>query len=932
MSAELIKYAFVAGELSPRFFGRGDLEKYDLGLALAYNWFVDYQGGISTRAGFEFCDFIMEDDQEIKTFEFSFSPDIADTYIIVFGHLYIRFIQDGAYVLEAAKTITGVTQANPGVVTSAAHGYATGDWVKIDGVVGMTQLNGRTFEIGATTANTFALLDPFGNNFNTTALTAYVSGGTASRIYTLVSPYAASELEMLRADQIRDTVRLTIDTRFVRNLTRNGHADWTLAVETFGTDAPRPGALTVTSHDDEASPSSGVIFGVTALMADGSESQLSPLSINTVVGGIDLNPGSYEVTWAAVEDAVGYNVYRSAIKRNGTVISASEPLGFVGRVLGPKFHDSNVLPDFTKTPPNHRDPFASAPIEHINITAGGAGYTNASTVTVTDVDGTGFIGYPIVSDGAVIAVVIVNGGSGYTAPSISFSVGAGATAVAVLGDLSESFPSVSATFQQRQVYAGTQSEPHTVFASRPGKLSNFDDSNIITGDDAYEHTIDAKSLAPIRHIVSSRGGLLLFTQVGISQLSANGEAVTATNALADPQSYAGASLLPPLTIDADILYVEGKGFTVRLLSYNDITKIYAGQDVSILSSHLFGRGRTLKSWDYAADPFKIAWAHREDGALLALTLVKEQDVFAWTQHWTRGAFRNTIVIQEGDTDSVYAVVERYVAGRWTKFFERMKDRRFSHIEEAFCVDCGLVLEATYPDARLFVTGSTGTVTCTASADVFSAGDVGKVLRVGGGKATVATYVGVREITATFVRDATAIIPGDTRLFPAESGAWTLDTPVSTVTGLWHLEGETVKVLADGNVLSDRVVANGSVTLDSPATRVAVGFGYQCVAQTLPTIANDAPIEGRRKRIVGTAVRIHDTRGLKAGTRLDALYEMKERTDEPYGEPTRAQEGMKYLGVEPVWDDHGQLYYVQDYPLPATVLGYVLDVEVGDDPD
>jgi len=78
----------------------------------------------------------------------------------------------------AAKnaTITGVTQANPGVVTATAHGLRSGDQVTITGVVGMTQLNGNTYTIDVLTANTFAL-----RATNTTAFTAYGSGGTAAR-------------------------------------------------------------------------------------------------------------------------------------------------------------------------------------------------------------------------------------------------------------------------------------------------------------------------------------------------------------------------------------------------------------------------------------------------------------------------------------------------------------------------------------------------------------------------------------------------------------------------------------------------------------------------------------------------------------------------------------------------------------------------------
>src|SRR5690349_12753501 len=121
MSTDVVKYAFIAGEISPTLFGRSDLTKYDLGMAEAHNFFVDYRGGLSSRPGFQFCDFVKADDLDTRYAEFAFSPDIENTYLVLFGDEYIRFLQDGGYVLEDPLTITNVAGA---VLTSAAHGLA----------------------------------------------------------------------------------------------------------------------------------------------------------------------------------------------------------------------------------------------------------------------------------------------------------------------------------------------------------------------------------------------------------------------------------------------------------------------------------------------------------------------------------------------------------------------------------------------------------------------------------------------------------------------------------------------------------------------------------------------------------------------------------------------------------------------------------------
>lgn len=87
------------------------------------------------------------------------------------------FTDAGGSPFEArTATITGVTQANPGVVTATAHRLRSGDVVTISGVSGMTQLNGNSYTIDVINANSFSL-----RATNTTGFTAYTSGGSASR-------------------------------------------------------------------------------------------------------------------------------------------------------------------------------------------------------------------------------------------------------------------------------------------------------------------------------------------------------------------------------------------------------------------------------------------------------------------------------------------------------------------------------------------------------------------------------------------------------------------------------------------------------------------------------------------------------------------------------------------------------------------------------
>ena len=79
------------------------------------------------------------------------------------------------------KTITGATAASPVVITSASHGFSNGDFVAIDDIVGMTELNGGRYKVANQATNTFELQTVAGVNVDGSAYTTYVSGGTATK-------------------------------------------------------------------------------------------------------------------------------------------------------------------------------------------------------------------------------------------------------------------------------------------------------------------------------------------------------------------------------------------------------------------------------------------------------------------------------------------------------------------------------------------------------------------------------------------------------------------------------------------------------------------------------------------------------------------------------------------------------------------------------
>lgn len=95
--------------------------------------------------------------------------------------------------LAAAKTITGITKAAPGVVTSTAHGYSNGDYVYLE-VQGMWQLHSRVFRVCNVATDTFQLEDVSGGTGISTSSFDTFTSGTAQKITFGISITTATSM------------------------------------------------------------------------------------------------------------------------------------------------------------------------------------------------------------------------------------------------------------------------------------------------------------------------------------------------------------------------------------------------------------------------------------------------------------------------------------------------------------------------------------------------------------------------------------------------------------------------------------------------------------------------------------------------------------------------------------------------------------------
>ncbi len=220
--ASPMQQSFSAGEISPLLRSRSDFDKYQSAVQLLENYIPLIQGPLLRRSGTKFTAEVKYSSKITRLIQFEFSTTQA--YMIEAGENYFRFYRNKAAILEAGVIISNVTQANPAVVTTlAVHNLVNDQHTKLDGIVGMTELNGQRFKVNVLTTTTYELV-----GINSTAFTAYVSDGLSSKVYEISHTYTQSELKGISFTQSADTLYLAHEKHKLAALTRTGHTNWIL--------------------------------------------------------------------------------------------------------------------------------------------------------------------------------------------------------------------------------------------------------------------------------------------------------------------------------------------------------------------------------------------------------------------------------------------------------------------------------------------------------------------------------------------------------------------------------------------------------------------------------------------------------------------------------------------------------------------------------
>jgi len=630
MSTRKLTMAFSGGEVTPEFWGQIGDAKFQSGLATCRNMLVLPHGPVANRPGFAFVRAVKLPAKRTRLIPFTYST--TQTMVLEFGDQYVRFHTQGATLL---------------------------------------------------------------------------SGGVP---YEVATPYLEADLFDLHYVQSADVLTLVHPNYAPRELKRLGAASWALSLVNFAPALAAPGNLQVSSNEKGKDYTYRYVVTASDAAGVGIESAASLESVGVssfgLLGATNDNPGAFTFSGDLRNNmAVGTDVKFTAVGGMTAVNGVVYTVGTIAYTPSTSSVWGTAITELTLK-------LAGTPLD---TTAMGA-YTSGGTLearysgvknNLYITGGKNDISWNVVPGAVRYDVYKFQGGlfgyigqsatTSFTDDNITPNMGKTPRVAENPFSSAGNYPGAVSYFEQRRCFAGSINEPQNLRMTRSGTESDFAYSLPLRDDDRINVRVAAREANTIRHIVPLANLVLLTAAAEWRVTSVNSDAITPSSISVKPQSYIGASNVQPVIVNNNIIFVASRGSHLREMTYsqqaNNFSGGYLNGDLSLRAPHLFD-GLDIVDMAYAKAPFPTVWAVSTSGKLLGLTYVPEQQVGAWHQHDTDGAFESCCVVAEGAEDVLYAVVRRTIGGVATRYVERLHSRQFTAPADAFFVDCG----ATYDGA------------------------------------------------------------------------------------------------------------------------------------------------------------------------------------------------------------------------------------------
>lgn len=586
---------------------------------------------------------------------------------------------DLAKYKTSAKTIRNMISSPHGSVYNRPGTYLVSE-VKNDGVARIVQF------IFSTTVS-YAL--EFGANyirFYKNGAQIQAGGGGA---YEVVTPYAVGDLFSLKFERSADTLYIAHNNYPPQTLQRFGDNSWVLSAysNVFGP-FMTPNfntALTMSDNGIHLTASAPYFqpgmangqFRINQFVANG---LLTGTYTGTQTGVLLYTP---EISGSlGIGTLIGYLPCATTwrLLTTGT---------WTGKIAIEQSVDGivwTVIQTFTSNADTNINTFASVDTTtnngqpfylRVNVFVHASGTLN---VTFTS---DSFSYYKYITLGSYISSTQMNVASDTTSLVL-----AGATSLWSEGSWStyRGWPGVVKFCQDRLVWGNTPTEPQTLWMTVTSNYVSFVRNTPLIDSDGITVPLNSRSVNPIQSLVAFLNNLIVFTSGAEASItSTTGGALTPNTIFVKWQSYRGSGPIDPIVIGQRILFASPRGSCIRDMEYQFYKETFESDNISLLADHLF-KGFTLVDMAYQQEPDSILWAVRNDGVLLSLTYMRDQEVLAWNHHDTQGTFESVCTIPGANVDEVWFIVNR--SGK--RFIERMLLRTLStDPSDQYFVDCGI---------------------------------------------------------------------------------------------------------------------------------------------------------------------------------------------------------------------------------------------------
>lgn len=889
-----IQANFTRGEASPKLHARVDIDFYKAMLKTSTNWTIMKQGGLRRRPGFLMVKEIKDSSKKARLIPFVFgtpADGIPQAYVLEMGNLYFRVLTTGGLITDPVTGTgipTAITKANPAVVTIVGHGYNNGDRVYATGVGGMTELNNREFTVANKTANTFEL-----SGINSTSYTTFTSGGSIKKITEVTTSYLEADLPKLDYAQNADKLTVVHQAYQSKDYTRTSDIAWTSANVTFKDgpylDEPENNTVTLTlsatnsivpKMTSATTPSGTVTGGFRVFDRDDTTVEL----IAATSGSWSYDPGFSTV-------CNSYWIKAGTGSANGTPTAWSFD-GWDGTQWVSL--DRRAAQNAWANGETRYFDFTNA-VAYSKYRLIVSGVSNAGNMEVVEM-GWGYNGdYGPTITATFSGTAGINDGAGFSASDIGRSIRyrgsdgkwrymliTGFTSTTVVSGRCYGYalPDLSSISRWR---LGSFRE-----GSWPSKVGYFESRRVFAR--SVKQPYNVWLTQPFAFSTFTVNSPVLDTDaIDIAMLTGKVNGVTF---IADAEQLAIGT-----TNNVRLISKANPNAGFGALNFDHVSKSFVGAkevkplQVNSVLLYCDFYGKSIREFifdlntdGYVAPDVTVLSDHLLSSGIVEMTYQQTPDSIIW------------ICTTDGQLIAMTYDREQKIVGLMPCPVA-IGDPGTTALVESVCAIPGAMRDELYVIVKRTIGGAT--------------------------KRTIERLA--PEFDYGLLVDA--VVGLDSAL--QYSGSAT-----GTVTGLWHLAGQTVSVLADGVVFRDLVVtATGTLSLpgSNTAAKWSIGLRYSSVGETLElaSITPDGVHLGRRTMTGDNYVSAYRSLGLKIKglTSIDSfnVWERDNTIDPPSGAMV-PRSGVFRASFDDSWRNGGSFRFFVDDPLPSMVRGFIIGAE------